>query len=363
MLVSELPTAATRSTTGRWFLVLAGTLWGTGGLTGSLLARTADLAAPAVASFRLGVGGLLILAFLALTRRPLPRGRLDGPRLLPIGRLDGPRLPRHDRVDGPGLPRHDRVGGPGLLPRGRLAWTRIVVLGLLAAGFQASYFAAVAATGVSLATLVSIGASPVLVLLAEAVTGRRRPSPRQLATAGLALAGLTLLVGVPSGGRDLTAMLLGAGFALLAAAGFATMTLVGSRPVAGLDDLTATGFGFTLGAAALAPLAAAGPGLAFTPEPAALGLLLLLGAGPTAIAYAAYFRGLRTTSAGAAALMALLEPLVGTVLAVLILGDRLGPAGMAGAVVLIVALVLEQLAGRSDHGPGGPGTTADQRVE
>jgi DME family drug/metabolite transporter len=304
MLVSEVPMAAARSTTGRWFLVLAGTLWGTGGLTGSLLARTADLAAPAVATFRLGVGGLLIVAVLAFLRRPLPRGRL--------------------------------------------AWTRIAVLGLLAAGFQASYFAAVAASGVSLATLVSIGASPVLVLLAEAVTGRRRPGPRQLATAALALAGLTLLIGVPSGGRDLTATLIGAGFALLAAAGFATMTFVGSSPVDGLDDLTATGFAFTLGAAALAPLAMAGSGLAFTPEPATLGLLLLFGAGPTAIAYAAYFRGLRTTSAGTAALMALLEPLVGTALAVLLLGDRLSPAGMAGAVVLIGALVLDQRGGRDD---------------
>ena len=39
--------------------------------------------------------------------------------------------------------------------------------------------------------------------------------------------------------------------------------------------------------------------------------------------------------------MALLEPLVGTALAMLLLGDRLGPAGLAGAVLLIVALVLE----------------------
>jgi DME family drug/metabolite transporter len=63
--------------------------------------------------------------------------------------------------------------------------------------------------------------------------------------------------------------------------------------------------------------------------------------GPTALGYAAYFRGLRTTSAGTASLMALLEPLVGTSLAMLVLGDRLGPAGLAGAVLLIVALILE----------------------
>jgi drug/metabolite transporter, DME family len=39
--------------------------------------------------------------------------------------------------------------------------------------------------------------------------------------------------------------------------------------------------------------------------------------------------------------MALLEPLVGTALAVLILGERLGLAGGAGAVLLIVALAVE----------------------
>ena len=299
MLVSALPAAATRRTaTGLWFLVLAGCLWGAGGLTGSLLGREAGLSPLAVAAYRLGVGGLLILAVLAVRRRPLPRSRA--------------------------------------------AWTRIAAVGALAALFQASYFAAVAQTSVSLATLLTIGASPLLVLLAEAVGGRRRVGVRALVTAGLAVAGLALLVGVPVGDPDATAVLAGGGFALLAAGGFAAMTLLGARPVAGLDDLTATGAGFTFGAAALIPLAAtAGGGLGFAATPATVGLLLLLGAGPTAIAYAAYFRGLRTTPAGTAALMALLEPLVGTALAVLILGDRLGVAGLCGAALLIVALALE----------------------
>ena len=284
--------------TGIWFLVLAGVLWGTGGLTGSLLARRAGLDPLAVAAYRLGAGGLLIVAFRALARRPVPRGRP--------------------------------------------AWTRIVVVGLLAAVFQAAYFAAVALVTVSLATLLTIGTSPVLVLIAEAVRGRRRPGPAALGTAGLAVAGLTLLVGVPSGGRDLATLLAGGGFALIAAGGFATMTMIGARPVPGLDDLAATGWAFTLGAAVLAPLAASGrSGLGFAVSPASAGLLLLLGLGPTAIAYAAYFRGLRTAPAGTAALMALLEPLVGTALAVLILGDRLSRAGLAGAALLITALILE----------------------
>jgi DME family drug/metabolite transporter len=299
VLVSDLPVAAARrSVSGLWFLVLAGCLWGTGGLTGSVLAHSAGLGPLAVAAYRLGIGGAALLAVLAVTRRSFPRGRA--------------------------------------------AWTRVVALGLLAALFQSSYFAAVDRTGISLATLVAIGAAPVLVLLAEALSGRRRVLGVNVVAAVLAVSGLALLIGVPQAGRDLA----GAGLALLAAAGFATMTFIGARPVAGLDDLASTGAAFTLGAVVLVPLALAGGGLGFTPRPGDIGLLLLLGLGPTALGYAAYFRGLRTTPAGTAALLALLEPLVGTALAYAVLGDRLGPAGLTGAAILVAALILESVTAR-----------------
>jgi DME family drug/metabolite transporter len=289
--------AAQRRATGPWLLVLAGVLWGTGGLTGALLRHETGLSPLAVAAYRLAVGGTLIVAVLVSTRRRLPRGRR--------------------------------------------AWTRIAVIGLLAAVFQAAFFAAVSVTTVSLATLLTIGMSPVLVLAAEWTTGRRPVSLPMLGTVGLAVTGLTLLVGVPSGGLTPGSVLAGAGLSLLAAGGFATMTVVGARPVAGLDDLAATGLGFTAGAAVLAPLAAATSRLAFVATPASIGLLLLLGTGPTAVAYTLYFRGLRTTPAASAALMALLEPLVATALAVLVLGDRLSPTGLAGAALLITAVALD----------------------
>lgn len=56
------------------------------------------------------------------------------------------------------------------------------------------------------------------------------------------------------------------------------------------------------------------------------------------MAYTLYFRGLRLAAAGTAALLALLEPLTGVILAALILGDRLGTTGIAGAVILAVAV-------------------------
>jgi DME family drug/metabolite transporter len=274
------------------FLIIAGLLWGTGGLTGTEFGRVSGLSALAVAAYRLLAGGGLIVVFRTVAGRRWPSGRA--------------------------------------------AWTRIAVTGLLAAAFQGCYFTAVSLTSVSLATLVTIGGAPVIVQLAERVRGRGgRHAAR---TTGLALCGLGLLVGLPSGGFGYTAVLASAGFATLAAAGFATLTLIGATPVPGLDDLTVTGFGFALGGLVLLPIAAL-DGMAFRPAPAAIGLLIALGTGPTAVAYTLYFRGLRAATPGTAALLALLEPLTATVLAAVLLGDRLSVPGMAGAALLLAAVI------------------------
>jgi drug/metabolite transporter, DME family len=301
--------ARRRPGTGLPYLVMSGLLWGTGGLTGSLLGRTAGLSAISVAAYRLTIGGVLIVAFLAVTGRARPAIRA--------------------------------------------AWARIAAVGLLAALYQGCYFAAVSLTSVPLATLVTIGTAPVIVLGAERVTGHRTGRLAVVA-AGLALTGLGLLVGLPSGFSQ-TAVLASAGMAVLAAAGFAAITMIGSRPVAGVDEATVTGFGFTAGGLALMLLAAALGGLGFRLEPAALGLLLALGAGPTAVAYTLYFRGLRTAAPSTAALLSLLEPLTGTILSALILGQRLSATGIAGAAILALAVILTVRAGRVDeerHGRG-----------
>jgi drug/metabolite transporter, DME family len=293
--------AVRRPVTGLLYLVTSGLLWGTGGLTGSLLARATGLSAIAVAACRLTAGGVLIVVFLTVTGRRWPAGRA--------------------------------------------AWGRIIVIGLLAALYQSCYFTAVALTSVPLATLVTIGAAPVIVLAADRPAGR--PAGRLAAAATvLAVTGLGLLVGVPSGFRE-TAVLASAGMAVLAAAGFAAITLTGARPVPDLDDLTVTGFGFTLGGLALMPLAQLAGGIGFRATPAALGLLVALGTGPTAVAYTLYFRGLRSAAASTAALLTLLEPLTGAVLAAVVLGEQLSVTGMAGAATIGAAVIL---AVRADRG-------------
>jgi len=312
------PAVRRRPGTGLLCLITSGLLWGTGGLTGTLLSRVAGLSAMSVAACRLTAGGVLIVAFLTVT------GRRPGWR---PGRRPGRR---HGR-------RHGRRPGRRW-PVGRAAWTRIAVIGVLAALYQSCYFTAVALTSVALATLVTIGTAPVIVLAVYRVTGRRSGRLAPVA-AGLALVGLGLLVGLPSGFSE-TAVLASAGMAVLAAAGFAAVTLTGARPVPGLDELTVTGFAFTLGGLILMPLAAALGGLSFRPGPEAIGLLIALGTGPTAVAYTLYFRGLRTAAASTAALLTLLEPLTGAILAAFVLGQRLSATGMAGAAILVAAVIV-----------------------
>ena len=278
------------------FLVLSGLLWGTGGLIGDLFGQAAGLSALPVAAWRLLAGGGLIIAFLTLPGRRWPASRP--------------------------------------------AWTRIAVNGLLSALFQGCYFAAISLTSVSLATLVTIGAAPVIVAVAEHARGRRALGRAGLVTMGTALAGLVLLAGRPGGGFSEAAVLASAGLALASAAGFAAVTLLGASPVPGLDELTLNGFGFLLGGLMLLPLAAfLGDGLAFRPGLASVSLLAALGAGPTAAAYTLYFRGLRKAPASTAALLTLVEPLTAAVLAALVLGDRLSLPGIAGAVLLLAAVI------------------------
>ncbi len=162
--------------------------------------------------------------------------------------------------------------------------------------------------------------------------------------------GLGLLVGLPADGPGAPAtgaVLAGSALAVLAAAGFTAMSMLAARPVPGLDDVTTTGLSFTLGGALLAPLAAVTSGLGFAPGAGAVALLVALGLVPTAVAYTCYFRGLRAASVGVGVLMALLEPLTAAVLSAVLLGDRLGAAGIAGGVLLGAALVLTARGGRS----------------
>jgi DME family drug/metabolite transporter len=278
-------------------LILAGILWGTGGLSGSLLSAKAGLHPLSVATYRLVLGGAFAVLFLWLT------------------------------------------GGLRGFPRTRAAFRRLLVAGGLLGLFQASYFLAVSLSSVSIATMTTIGGAPVFVAVVTAVRERRVPSAATLVSIGVALVGLVLLRWSPEGATVDWRLVGGVVFALLAGAGFATLTLVTANQVDGLDPLRTTAFGCLIGGVVLLPVAAS-LGLAIPVHADVLGLAVYLGLVPTALAYAAYFRGLVSAHPVLAALSALLEPLTAAVLSALVLHERLGVVGWCGAALLVGALAV-----------------------
>jgi DME family drug/metabolite transporter len=88
----------------------------------------------------------------------------------------------------------------------------------------------------------------------------------------------------------------------------------------------------------LVVLLVTGAPLVATAERAGLVAYLILG--PMVIAYLAFTQALATLRASTVATIALLEPVVATALAILIVGEVLGPLAVTGIVLVLVSLVV-----------------------
>lgn len=227
-----------------------------------------------------------------------------------------------------------------LMRRTRLAGPPVLVLGAGAcvAVYQASFFVAVADTGVALGTVVALGSAPAFTgIVARVFTGERL-TRRWSAATGLACAGVCLLV--LGGGSAGQVSATGVGLALLSGAGYAGYAVAGKRMLdagAAPEGVMAAAFG--TGALLLLPVLLLTPGGELT-SPGGIALILYLGAIPTALAYVLFARGLQRTAAGETATLTLAEPLTASALGVVVLAERPGAAAAAGAALVLAGLAL-----------------------
>ncbi|MEV8344283.1 EamA family transporter [Streptomyces niveus] len=289
-----------------FYLVVAGVAWGTAGAAASLVYRVSDIG-PLSLSFWRCVGGLVLL----LGALALRRGRAATASV-----QKGAVEPRRRRL------------------------IRVLGTGIGLAVFQSAYFAAVEETGLAVATVVTLGAGPVLIALGAMLTmGERLGGSGLFAVVG-ALAGLAVLV---LGGDGATVRPLGIAYAVLAAAGYAAITLLTrwlGQDGGKADALSTTAWAFAVAALCVVPLAGAEGLLPHTSEPAqVLWLLLYVAAVPTALAYALYFAGAAVVRAATVSVIMLLEPVSAAVIAVALLGERLTAATVVGTLLLLAAVV------------------------
>ena len=256
------------------------------------------------------------------------------------------------------------IGGFGLIAvvpllggrRGRVArlWRTPLgfFAGLMTAVYQLGFFAGVSLAGVALATLVTIGSGPVLVGVISWATLGEWPTAVWWTSTAICSTGLVLLT--LDGSGEPGVVLGGLVFSLAAAIGYAAYTVATKQLMhKGAASSEAMAAAFGLGAVVLLPvLLVAGVGWLTTP--AGLGVALWLGFATTTLAYVLFGRGLRLLPAGPVATLVLAEPLVATMLGVGVLGERLGPGGWIGALLVALGLGLQGLASvrsQSDEDP------------
>ena len=293
------PAVGTTSRHGFLLVVLAALCWGTSGFSGTIVADRTGLGPLDIAWHRMAIGAVVLLIGFTLTRRRRAAAT---------------------------------TGNVPPLTRGTAARLVLVAAGLGA--YQLAYFAAVAAAGVSIATLVALGLAPLLIAVGATALGHGRPDRATVVALVVALVGLVLLVGISAGADSGTTVVLGALLAVGSALGYAVVTLAGAGVPAGIPVTLA---GFAGGALLLTPVALA-TGLRFTTDPVALLVLLYLGAVPSALAYRMFFSGLRSVPGAVASIVTLLEPLTATALATAFLGERLSTGALAGGLLVLAAV-------------------------
>lgn len=278
-------------------LVVSCLLWGTTGTTATFLPEAASPLAIGAAT--MGIGGALLF-------------------------LTAPRL------------------STGVLrdPAGR-RWAAIGAIGVVV--YPLAFYTGMDLVGVAVGNVVALGSGPVFAALLEWLFERARLSGRWLVSTALAVTGIALLaLGREEGGAAASSASAAAGVAigLLAGLAYALYTYASSRVIrAGHPSRGVMGGMFAIGSLPLLAL------LAFLGAPllascGSIGLTAYLALGPMLVAYILFGVGLRSVRSSTATTITLLEPVFATVLAVLVVGERLSVVGWAGFALVLVGLAV-----------------------
>jgi drug/metabolite transporter (DMT)-like permease len=218
--------------------------------------------------------------------------------------------------------------------RHSLPW--LAVLGITFPLVTWTYYLAIWFAGVATAVFLQYQA-PVILAGLGLVTGKDRPGPERLLAIGLAMLGCYLLVTGGAAGLQLNPAGVAAG---LASAALWALYAVGGEALGGREDPWDVLL-WVLFLATLAWSPARSPVAAWPESLRSVGwpVLVVVAVVGTLAPLGLYLAGLRTLTAGKATLTATLEPAVAALAAYLMLGESLALAQMAGALLVLAAVL------------------------
>jgi len=284
------------ATAGTWALVLSSVLWGTTGTAASFL--PGNVSPLAVGASTMALGGILLFARSA---RPAVTALRD--------------------------------------PAAR-GWLLIGAVGVVV--YPLAFYSAMDLAGVAIGNVVALGSGPVFAAVFEWLWERRGLSARWLVATATAVAGIALLslgrhADDTDGGSGVVAgVLLG----LLAGVAYALYTYASSRAIrSGHSGRGVMGGMFGVGAVGLLPVLVAF-GAPLLQSAQSIGIAVYLAVGPMFVAYLLFGFGLTHMRSSVATTVTLIEPLVATLLAVVVVGERLDPPGWVGLALILIGVTV-----------------------
>lgn len=304
-----MTTSAPTRSSGAWALILASLLWGTTGTAASFLPE--DVSPLAIGASTMTIGGALLFAVFA--RRSLAAIRSTGSR----------------------------------------RWLLLGAVGVFA--YPLAFYSSMDLAGVAIGNVVSLGTGPVFAALLEWVFERHRLSLIWLGCTAVAILGVVLLaVGGHGASGAAENVLAGILLGLVAGLSYALYTYASSRAIrSGQPAGAIMGGMFGLGAIALLPVLLL-TGAPLLQSASSVGIAAYLALGPMFVAYLLFGVGMRTLRSSTATTITLLEPFVATLLAVIVVGERLDAVGWIGLILILVAVTVLATARRPGAGARQP---------
>lgn len=225
-------------------------------------------------------------------------------------------------------------------------WILIGAVGVVI--YPLAFYSSMDQAGVAIGNVVSLGSGPVFAALLEWILEKRPLSRRWVIATAIAIIGITLLALGGHGGAESEAEApgptgnvgLGVLLGLVAGMSYALYTYASTRAIgAGHPARGVTGAMFGVGAIALVPvlLLTGGPLLQSV---ATISIAAYLAIGPMFIAYVFFGFGLTHLRSSVATTITLLEPVVATILAIVVVGERLEPLGWVGLVLILIGITV-----------------------
>ncbi|WP_329389094.1 DMT family transporter [Streptomyces sp. NBC_01351] len=227
-------------------------------------------------------------------------------------------------------------------------WWKSLLLGVLnMGGFFALVYLAAQRLPTSVATTVMATGPLVMMLIAWGLIGER-PGPRHLAGAGLGVGGVCLMLLTSTVALDALGLLASVAAMGMSALGF----VLAKRWSAEVDVLAATSWQLLGGGLVLLPpavIAEGAPPAVDGPALLAFGYVTLVS---TALAFTAWFAGLRRLPAAAVGLIGLLNPVTGVLLGTAVAGETLSLRQLCGLALALTGILLGRPATRASTTAG-----------